>query len=80
MSGTASFMTAALVAGDGVADRGGSRHQVGVAPLEAEHLQPERQAFVLDAYLFWGAEYWLLRDLRGDPSYLGAFARVLECS
>jgi hypothetical protein len=30
--------------------------------------------------LFWGAEYWLLRDLRGDPSYLRAFARVLECS
>ena len=30
------------------------------------------------AYLFWGAEYWLLRERRGDPSYLGAFARVLE--
>ena len=22
---------------------------------------------VLDAYLFWGAEYWLLRDRQGDP-------------
>ncbi len=40
----------------------------------------EGQAFVLDAYLFWGAEYWLLRDRGGDPSYLRAFARVLEQS
>jgi hypothetical protein len=32
----------------------------------------------LDAYLFWGAEYWLLRDRGGDPSYLRAFARVLD--
>lgn len=30
-----------------------------------------------EAYLFWGAEYWLLRDRQGDPSYLRAFARVL---
>ena len=37
-------------------------------------------AFVVDAYLFWGAEYWLLRDRGGDPSYLRAFARVLERS
>jgi hypothetical protein len=29
------------------------------------------------AYLFWGAEYWLLREQHGDPSYLRAFARVL---
>lgn len=29
------------------------------------------------AYLFWGAEYWLLRQHQGDPRYLGAFARVL---
>ncbi len=35
-------------------------------------------AFVMDGYLFWGAEYWLLRDHQGDPSYLGAFARILE--
>jgi len=32
----------------------------------------------LEAYLFWGAEYWLLRARSGDSSYLGAFARVLE--
>ena len=30
------------------------------------------------AYLFWGAEYWLLRSQSGDPSYVQAFARVLE--
>lgn len=29
------------------------------------------------AYLFWGAEYWLLRQQQGDQRYLGAFARVL---
>jgi hypothetical protein len=34
----------------------------------------------LYAYLFWGAEYWLLRDRSGDPSYLHAFARVLDAS
>lgn len=32
----------------------------------------------LTAYLFWGAEYWLLRDRAADPSYLQAFARILE--
>ncbi len=31
----------------------------------------------LYAYLFWGAEYWLLRNQRGDPSYLQAFERIL---
>ncbi|HLZ28863.1 MAG TPA: beta-galactosidase [Chloroflexota bacterium] len=31
----------------------------------------------LDAYLFWGAEYWLLRNQSGDPTYLQAFARIL---
>jgi Beta-galactosidase len=31
----------------------------------------------LDAYLFWGAEYWLLRQQAGDESYLGAFQRIL---
>jgi len=31
----------------------------------------------LDAYLFWGAEYWLLRQQGGDESYLGAFRRIL---
>jgi hypothetical protein len=38
------------------------------------------QGLVLDGYLFWGAEYWLARERRGDPSYLRAFARVLECA
>ncbi len=32
----------------------------------------------LFAYLFWGAEYWLLRQQSGDDSYLRAFERVLE--
>jgi hypothetical protein len=32
----------------------------------------------LYAYLFWGADYWVLRDLSGDPSYLQAVARILE--
>jgi hypothetical protein len=32
----------------------------------------------LDAYLFWGAEYWALRERSGDPSYLEAFARILH--
>jgi hypothetical protein len=30
------------------------------------------------AYLFWGAEYWVLRERHGDPSYLRAFGRVVE--
>ncbi len=30
------------------------------------------------AYLFWGAEYWMLRERSGDASYLAAFRRVLE--
>jgi hypothetical protein len=32
----------------------------------------------LYAYLFWGAEYWMLREQSHDPSYLQAFARILE--
>jgi hypothetical protein len=32
----------------------------------------------LDAYLFWGAEYWLLREGQGDPRYLRAFTRILD--
>src|SRR5258707_666023 len=32
----------------------------------------------LYAYLFWGAEYWMLRQQCADPSYLRAFARILE--
>ena len=34
----------------------------------------------LDGYLFWGAEYWLLRQREGDPSYLKAFTRILDWS
>jgi hypothetical protein len=32
----------------------------------------------LYAYLFWGAEYWVLRNQSGDTRYLQAFARILE--
>jgi hypothetical protein len=32
----------------------------------------------LYAYLFWGAEYWMLRKQGKDSSYLQAFARILE--
>jgi hypothetical protein len=32
----------------------------------------------LYGYLFWGAEYWMLRQQGGDSSYLKAFERVLE--
>ncbi|HEX5503978.1 MAG TPA: beta-galactosidase [Thermomicrobiales bacterium] len=32
----------------------------------------------LYAYLFWGAEYWLLRRQHGDDRYLQAFARILD--
>jgi hypothetical protein len=35
-------------------------------------------AVALSAYLFWGAEYWLLREREGDPSYLSAFGRILN--
>ena len=37
-----------------------------------------REAPHLYAYLFWGAEYWVLRATCGDPSYMRAFARILE--
>jgi hypothetical protein len=37
-----------------------------------------REAIAADGYQFWGAEYWLLRERQGDPSYLAAFGRVLE--
>ncbi len=32
----------------------------------------------LYAYLFWGAEYWILRKQCADPSYIQAFSRILE--
>jgi hypothetical protein len=34
--------------------------------------------FPLDAYIFWGAEYWILRAQSGDRRYLQAVARILE--
>ncbi len=34
----------------------------------------------LFAYLFWGAEYWMLRKQYADSSYLKAFERILERS
>ena len=37
-----------------------------------------RQKDSLYAYLFWGAEYWMLRKQCADSSYLQAFARILE--
>ncbi len=39
-----------------------------------------RQDASLYAYLFWGAEYWILRKQCSDSSYLQAFARILEKS
>jgi hypothetical protein len=36
---------------------------------------PQKPVF---AYLFWGAEYWMLRKQGGDAGYLGAFQRILE--
>lgn len=32
----------------------------------------------LYAYLFWGCEYWMVRDRSGDPSYLRAIGRILN--
>jgi hypothetical protein len=37
--------------------------------------QPEASLY---AYLFWGAEYWMLRKQCADASYMQAFARILE--
>src|SRR5258707_8157998 len=37
-----------------------------------------RQEASLYAYLFWGAENWMLRKQCADSSYLQAFARILE--
>ncbi|MDQ2713777.1 MAG: beta-galactosidase [Chloroflexota bacterium] len=37
-----------------------------------------QQEAPLYAYLFWGAEYWMLRKHSSDPRYLQAFARILE--
>jgi hypothetical protein len=37
-----------------------------------------RPPAALYAYLFWGAEYWLLRKQSGDARYLQTFAHILE--
>jgi len=37
-----------------------------------------RQESPFYAYLFWGAEYWTLRNQCADLSYIQAFARILE--
>ncbi len=37
-----------------------------------------QRGVAMDGYLFWGAEYWLLRERQGDPRYLRAFAHVLD--
>jgi hypothetical protein len=34
--------------------------------------------YELDAYLFWGAEYWIARQRSGDSRYLDAVARILS--
>jgi hypothetical protein len=41
-------------------------------------MRRSQPASPLYAYLFWGAEYWVLRKQSGDASYLNAFARTLE--
>lgn len=33
---------------------------------------------VISSYLFWGAEYWILRQRSGDSRYVDAFKRVIE--
>jgi hypothetical protein len=37
----------------------------------------QRAGMTCFAYLFWGAEYWLLRHASGDTRYPDAFARIL---
>ncbi len=39
--------------------------------------EARRAGVTLDAYLFWGAEYWLLRSEAGDGRYLDAVRRIL---
>jgi hypothetical protein len=34
--------------------------------------------FELDAYIFWGAEYWIARQRTGDSRYLDAVGRILK--
>jgi hypothetical protein len=60
--------------------RGGAMSSCPPERLIDNYNQCMRWDVELDAYLFWGAEYWLARKQTGDPSYLRAFARVLEQS
>jgi Beta-galactosidase len=39
-----------------------------------------RSGLSLFAYLFWGAEYWILRERSGDPRYVRAASRILAQS
>src|ERR1019366_6408385 len=39
-----------------------------------------QSGFVMDGYLFWGAEYWLLRERQGHPRYLRPLAGRLARS
>ena len=41
-------------------------------------MRRSQQEDPLYAYLFWGAEYWIVRKQCADPSYIRAFSRILE--
>jgi hypothetical protein len=62
--------------------RGGSMYSCRPEHLIANYSRWMRwtrgSGIALDAYLFWGAEYWMLRKRSGDPAYIHAFERVLE--
>jgi hypothetical protein len=59
---------------------------VGMASCLPEHvvenynqcMRWQADGLSLYAYLFWGAEYWALRQQDGDARYLQAFARILD--
>jgi hypothetical protein len=48
-----------------------------IATYNSSLAAARRSGTPLDAYLFWGAEYWLRRERSGDTDYLGAFGRIL---
>ena len=51
-----------------------------IANYNALVARASRFGAAIEAYLFWGAEYWLLRQHMGDRSYLDAFARILDAT
>ncbi len=51
-----------------------------IANYNALVSRASRRGAAIEAFLFWGAEYWLLRQRIGDRSYLDAFARVLDAT